>query len=98
MPATARAAASMFSGAQIASMRYFVIAGLSPSPDAAIVCTSLPRAGSGFHPIRARKRRALPASRCSKDRETCVLFVLSFTPLRGPFRPSAARLAYYAVC
>jgi len=42
----------MFPGEQIASIRCFVIAGLSPSLDAATAYTSLPRSEAGFHPIR----------------------------------------------
>jgi hypothetical protein len=95
---TALIAAAMLSGAQIASIRYFVIAGLSLSVDAAPTYPSLPRFGSGLYPVHLRKRRALPASRCSSDRETCVLLVLSFTPFRGPFGPSADSSAYYALC
>jgi hypothetical protein len=95
---TARTAAAMFCGEQIASIDTFVIAGLSPAEGAATAYTSLSRTGSTVHAARSRKRRALPASRCSRNRETSVLLVLSFNPLRGPFGPSADGLAYYAVC
>ena len=57
---TARTAAAMFPGAQITSIRCFVIAGLSRSLDAATAYTSLPRSESGVHPVRQRKRRAVP--------------------------------------
>ena len=95
---TARTAAAMFCGEQIASINVFVTADLSLSVDAVTSCTSLSRAVSGIHPARQRKRRAVPASRCSGGHETSVLLVLSVTPLRGPFGPSADGLAYYALC
>ena len=95
---TARTAASTLSGEQIASINVFVIAGLSPAEDAATAYTSLSLAKAAVHVAQRRKRRPLPASRCSRSRETSVLLVLSFTPLRGPFGPSASTLAYYAVC
>jgi hypothetical protein len=74
------------------------MAELSPAEDAAVAYTSLSQAGTAVHAIRSRKRRAMPASRCSRDHETSVLLALSFTPLRGPFGPSAGALAYYALC
>ena len=95
---TARTAAATLSGEQIASINVFVIAGLSPAEDAAAAYTSLSLARTTVHADQLRKRRPLSASRCSRSRETSVLLVLSFTPLRGPFGPSAATLAYYAVC
>ena len=95
---TARTAASTLSGEQIASIDVFVIAGLSPAGDAATAYTSLSLARTTVHAALLRKRRPLSASRCSRSRETSVLLVLSFTPLRGPFGPSADTLAYYAVC
>ena len=58
----------------------------------------LSQVGSTVHAVRSRKRRSVPASRCSRNRETSVLLVLSFNPLRGPFGPSADGPAYYAVC
>jgi hypothetical protein len=88
----------MFCGEQMASIHVFVIAGLSRSEDAAIAYTSLSRAESAVYVARLRKRHAKLASRCSRNRETSVLLVLSFTPSRGPFGPSADGLAYYALC
>jgi hypothetical protein len=74
--------------------------GLSPAEGAATAYTSLSlsQVGSTVHAVRSRKRRSVPASRCSRNRETSVLLVLSFNPLRGPFGPSADGPAYYAVC
>ena len=74
------------------------MAGLSPAEDAAAACTGLSLAGAAVHAARSRKRRAVPAPRCSGGRETSVPLALSFTPSRGPFGPSAAASAYYALC
>ena len=90
---TARTAASTLSGEQIASINVFVIAGLSPAEGAATAYTSLSFARTTVHAALLGKRRPLSASRCSRSRETSVLLVLSFTPLRGPFGPSADTLA-----
>ena len=57
---TARTAAAMLSGEQIASISMFVTAGLSLSVDAVTSYTSLSRAVSGLHPARHEK-----APRCA---------------------------------
>ena len=75
-----------------------VVAGLSRSDDAATAYTSLSQSGSAVHATWSGKRRIMSASRCSRRCETSVLLVLSFIPLRGPFGPSAAEAAYYALC
>src|SRR5208282_5226628 len=75
-----------------------VVAGLSRSDDAATAYTSLSQSGPAVHATRPSKRRPMSAFRCYRRCETSVLLVLSFSPLRGPFGPSAAEAAYYALC
>ena len=94
---TARNAASMLSGSQIASIRLVVGAGLSGSDIAATTSTS-----------RTARRGALPLSGIGKsnmnwnggrgDHESSELLALSFNPLRGPFGPSVAETTYCALC
>src|SRR5690242_10572634 len=75
-----------------------VVAGLSHSDDAATAYTSLSQPGSAVHATRPSKRRHVSAFQCYRRCETSPLLVLSFNPLRGPFGPSAAEAAYYALC
>src|ERR1700759_776747 len=75
-----------------------VVAGLSHSDDAATAYTSLSQPGSAVHATRPSKRRHISAFQCYRRCETSTLLVLSFNPLRGPFGPSAAEAAYYALC
>ena len=95
---TARNAASMFSGSQIASISSVVRAGLSGSDLAVTTSTS-----------RASGREASPRSGIGKSSISWIggrgvimrrpsYLPSPSTPSRGPFGPSATEVAYYALC
>src|SRR4051812_46639232 len=95
---TARKAASRLSGAQIASMRWLVDAGLSGSAVAVTASTSCASGrGASLRPGMGKANSSWQGGRNGVMRRSDLL-TLSFNPFRGPFGPSAGAPAYYALC
>jgi len=91
---TARNAGSMLSGAQIASIRRAVDAGLSGSAVAVIVSTSRPsRRGASPRPGIGKASSSWCGGRTAVMRRP-IYSPFPSTPSRGPFGPSAGTPAY----
>jgi hypothetical protein len=58
----------------------------------------LPARTRGFTPAGERQVQLELGWRSRYGHETSERVALSFTPLRGPFGPSAGAPAYYALC